>query len=165
MVLDEVAQRARSLVVTGASADPEILGGGDLDVVDEVAIPHRLKQRVGEPQRQQVLDCLLAEVVVDPEDLRFVEDLEHVAIELPRGREVVAERLLDHNPGLRLVRTIETGLTELLGDHREELRSGREVEHAVELLARLLVELVQYLGQLRVYVVVVERTRHIADVR
>ena len=70
------------------------------DVVDEVAVPHRLEQRVGEPQRHQVLDRLLAQVVIDPEHLRLVEHLEHLRVELARRRQVVAERLLDHDPRL-----------------------------------------------------------------
>ncbi len=73
MVLDEVAERTRTLVVAGAPLDPDVLGGGDLDVIDVVAVPDRLEQGVGEPQRHQVLDGLLAEVVIDPEDLRLVE--------------------------------------------------------------------------------------------
>ena len=102
MVLDEVAQRPGALVVAGAAADPDVLGGGDLDVVDEVAVPDRLEQRVGEPQRHQVLDGLLAQVVVDPEHLRLVEHVEHLGVELARRGEVVAERLLDHDPRLRI---------------------------------------------------------------
>ena len=79
MVLDEVAQRPGPFVVPGAAADPDVLGGGDLDVIDVVAVPDRLKQRVGEAQRHQVLDRLLAEVVIDPEDLGLLEDLEQLA--------------------------------------------------------------------------------------
>ena len=105
MVLDEVAQRARALVVPGPAADPDVLGGGDLDAVDVVAVPHRLEQRVGEPQRHQVLDRLLAQVVVDPEHLGLVEHVEDLDVELARRREVVAERLLDHDPDLRPART------------------------------------------------------------
>ena len=101
VVLDQVAQRAGALVVAGAPPDPDVLGGSDLDVVDVVAVPDRLEQRVGEPQRHQVLDRLLAEVVVDPEDLRLVEHLEHLRVELARRGEVVAERLLDHDPASR----------------------------------------------------------------
>jgi hypothetical protein len=38
-----------------------------------VGVPDRLEQRVGEAQRQQVLDRLLAQVVVDPEDVLRVK--------------------------------------------------------------------------------------------
>ena len=54
---------------------PDRLGDGDLDVVDELAVPDRLEDAVREPQRQHVLDRLLAEVVVDPEDLVLGEVL------------------------------------------------------------------------------------------
>ena len=73
VVLDQVAQRARLVVVAGAAADADVLGGGDLDVVDVVAVPDRLEHRVREPEGQQVLDGLLAQVVVDAEDLALVE--------------------------------------------------------------------------------------------
>ena len=78
VVLEDVADRARLLVERGAALDPDRLGDGDLDVVDELAVPDRLEDPVREPQREQVLDGLLAEVVVDPEDLALVE----VAVDL-----------------------------------------------------------------------------------
>ena len=52
----------------------DVLGRGDLDVVDVVAVPDRLEQPVGEAEREHVLDGLLAQVVVDAEDLVLVED-------------------------------------------------------------------------------------------
>ena len=70
---DHVAERAGALVEAGARADRERLGHVDLDVVDVVAVPDRLEHAVREPQREDVLHRLLAEVVVDPEDLRLVE--------------------------------------------------------------------------------------------
>ena len=69
MVLEDVADRAGLLVERRAALDPDRLGDRDLDVVDELAVPDRLEDAVREPQRQHVLDRLLAEVVVDPEDL------------------------------------------------------------------------------------------------
>ena len=82
VVLHEVAQRARAVVVAGARADPDVLGGGDLDAGDRVAVPDRLEHGVGEPERHHVLDGLLAQVVVDAEDLALVEDRQHALVEL-----------------------------------------------------------------------------------
>ena len=66
-------------------------------MVDVVAVPDRLEHAVREAHREEVLHRLLAEVVVDPEDLRLVEDLVHARVELSRRGEVGAERLLhDH---------------------------------------------------------------------
>ena len=100
VVLHQVAERARRVVVAGARAHAEVLGGGDLHVVDEVAVPDRLEQPVGEPQRHHVLDRLLAEVVVDPEDLLLAQHAQHGLVQLERLGEVRADRLLDHHAHL-----------------------------------------------------------------
>ena len=71
VVLDHVAQRAGLLVVAAAPLDAERLGDGDLHVVDVAAVPERLEDAVGEAEDQDVLDRLLAEVVVDAVDLRL----------------------------------------------------------------------------------------------
>ena len=73
MVLQHVARSAAAIVVTTARADTELFGDGDLDVVDVTTIPKRLENRVGETQDEEILDGLLAEVVVDAEDLRLAE--------------------------------------------------------------------------------------------
>jgi hypothetical protein len=57
-------------------------------VVDVVAVPDRLEQPVREAERQHVLDRLLAQVVVDAEDLRLATPRAR-AVELLRGRQVV----------------------------------------------------------------------------
>jgi len=47
----------------------------DLHVIDEIAIPDRLEQAVGEAKRQDVLRRLFAQEMIDPEDLLFGEYL------------------------------------------------------------------------------------------
>ena len=96
------SRRAPDRLVEAAPAlDAELLGHRDLHVGDEVAVPHRLEHRVGEPEHEQVLDRLLAEEVVDAEHVglgeRSVEDL----VQLAGGLPVAAERLLHHHPGAR----------------------------------------------------------------
>jgi glucose-6-phosphate dehydrogenase assembly protein OpcA len=76
----QVAQGAGALVVPGPAADAAVLGGGDLDAVDEVAVPDRLEQRVGKAHCDQVLNRLLSEVVVDPEYLGLVEHAQHLPV-------------------------------------------------------------------------------------
>jgi hypothetical protein len=46
------------------------------------------------------LHCLLPHVVVDAEDLVLVEHLAHDVVEVPRAREVVPDRLLEHDAGV-----------------------------------------------------------------
>ena len=63
-----------------------------------MGVPQRLEQLVGRAQRQDVLNRLLAQVVVDPEHVVGGEDLVDQRVELAAGGEVVAERLLDDDP-------------------------------------------------------------------
>ena len=71
---DHVPDVAHLLVERAATLDPDLLGDRDLHVVDVPAVPDRLEHPVREAEGQDVLHGLLAEVVVDAEDLRLVED-------------------------------------------------------------------------------------------
>ena len=73
VVLDDIANRADLLVELPARQHAERFGHRDLDAVDVVAVPDRLEERVREPKEQQVLHGLLAEVVIDPEDVGLGE--------------------------------------------------------------------------------------------
>ena len=92
MVLDDVAEGAGLLVEGAAAFDADGLGGGDLDVVDVVAVPDGLEDAVGEAEDEDVLNGLFAEVVIDAEDLVFGEDLVDLVVELAGGFEVVCRR-------------------------------------------------------------------------
>ena len=107
VVLDQVAQRARGVVVGGAATDADVLGGRDLDAVDVVAVPQRLEHPVGETERHHVLHGLLAEVVVDAEDLRLVEDRQHAPVQLLRLRKRASERLLDDDAHVGILQVAE----------------------------------------------------------
>ena len=106
VVLDDVPGGADAVVVPGPAADADVLGLGDLDVVDVVVVPDRFVQLVGEPQRQQVLHRLLAQVVVDPEHALRREHVVDQRVQLDGRLQVVPERLLDDHPppflGVRL---------------------------------------------------------------
>src|ERR1022692_2159296 len=98
MILDHVPGRADAVVIPGPAADADVLGHRDLDMIHVAAIPDRLEQRVSEPERQQVLYRLLAQVVIDPEDRMRREDRAEHVIELTSADQVMPERLLDHDP-------------------------------------------------------------------
>ena len=51
-----------------------LFADGDLDVIDGLAVPEPLEDRVGEPEHQDVLHRLLAQVMVNAEDLLLVGD-------------------------------------------------------------------------------------------
>ena len=67
-------------------------------MVDVVAVPDRLEDRVGEAKDQDVLDRFLAQVVVDAVDLALVEDLVHLVVQRLCAGQIAAERFLDDNP-------------------------------------------------------------------
>ncbi len=113
VVLDDVAEGSGGLVERAAAFDADGFGGGDLDVVDVVAVPDVLEDAVGEAEDEDVLNGLFAEVVVDAEDLVFVEDLVDLVVEGAGGVEIVAEGLFDDDadPGVAAVgRSLGGGL-------------------------------------------------------
>ena len=130
---DHVPERAGALVEAGPALDRELLGHVDLNVVDVVAVPDRLEHAVREPEREDVLDRLLAQEVVDAEDValgkRRVED----AVQLAGGLEVGAERLLDDHA--RAAR--EAARRELLDDGLERRGGDRELEEPARAAADL----------------------------
>ena len=73
VVLHDVARDADLLVEVAAPLDADLLGHGDLHVVDVLARPERLEDGVAEAEHQEVLDRLFPEVVVDPVDLALGE--------------------------------------------------------------------------------------------
>ena len=75
VVLQHVTQRAGFVIVAAAAFQSDRFGDRDLHVVDHVGGPQTLEDRVGEPQRHQVLHRLLAQVVVDAEGVRLGKDL------------------------------------------------------------------------------------------
>ncbi len=99
MVLHHVAHDADGVVEGTAALDAEGLGHGDLDAGHVVPVPHGLQQGVGEAVDEQVLDRLLAQVVVDAEDVWLGERLVHSVERFGRG-EVTPEGLLDHDAGV-----------------------------------------------------------------
>ena len=141
MVLQHVAGGAAAVVVAAAGADAELLGDGDLHVVDVPAVPEGLENRVGETQDEEILDGLLAEVVVDAEDLGFAEIPGGDGVEVDGGVEVLAEGLLDDDLALEVGAEPaggEAGLAEVLEDGLEDGRRGRDVEDQLQGAARFL---------------------------
>ena len=89
-----VLERPGGLVEGHPVVHRQGLGYVHLHVVDVVAVPDRLEESVGEAEGQDVLHRLLAQEVVDAEDLVLVEDGVHGVVQFLGALQVGAERLL-----------------------------------------------------------------------
>ena len=143
MVLHHVAHMPGLVVIAGTLLQPHRLGDGDLDMVDVAARPGALEQRVGEPQDEQVLHRLLAEIMVDPVGSAFRQDARDGIVDRPRRGKVAAERLLQDDARCRRQ---DIGLGEVLADRDEQVGRGREIEgvDTLALAQRLLQSLVGF---------------------
>ena len=95
MILDHVSQAAALFIITGAGTHAAILGHSNLHAFDEVSVPQRLENLVGEPHCQDVLDGFLAQVVVDAKDLVFVEHVYKFVVQFACRVEAATERFFD----------------------------------------------------------------------
>ena len=127
VVLHHVAQRAGLVVIAGTAFEPDRLGHGDLHMVDMRIVPKRLVKRVGKAQRHQVLDGLLAQIMVDAEDLAFLEHAADRVVEQLGRFQIAPDRLFDHDAGLFGDQTMSR---DLLCDFAEQSRRNGEVENA-----------------------------------
>ena len=126
---DHVAQRAGGLVERAAPLQPELLGYVDLDRLHRARVPRRLEEAVGEAEREDVLHRLLAQEVVDAEDLVLLDDVLECGVQVARGRQVQAERLLHDQTG-----PVREPLLAEHRDHRlHRARGDGEVEQPPDL--------------------------------
>ena len=163
MILEDVAQSAGGLVVLAAPFDPDIFRHRDLDVVDVAPVPDRLEDAVGEAEDQDILDGLLAQVVIDPVHLGLGKNRVDRLVQRLGALEVVAEGLLDDHPLPSLAGASDARRTEALHDHREELRRRSEVEDPVAVRAPLPIHPLQLRGEPAIAVLVVEGHSYIRD--
>ena len=134
MVLHHVADDAERRRSSRRAADADVLLPADLDAADELAVPERLEDEVGEAQDQQVLDEFLAEVVVDPVDLPLAEDVDQLPGHHVRRRPVAAERLLDDHarPAAAGPAGHQARVAEGVRDVEKNGRRDGQVEQAVD---------------------------------
>jgi hypothetical protein len=95
MVLHDIADDAELVEVASTALGAERLLEGDLNVVDVVTVPGGAQEGVAKAHDQDVLDHLLAQVVVDTEDLFLLPVGLQGLLELTGAGQVLAERLLD----------------------------------------------------------------------
>src|SRR5262245_14072276 len=125
MVLEHVTQATCFFVVADAVLDAQRFGCGDLHVIDVLTVPDRLDDRIGKPEREDVLDGVLPEIVIDPKDLLLVQGALDGVAETPGAAEVAPEWLFDDDARPRCGIAAVDGKTvpvKVLDDDREEGR-------------------------------------------
>ena len=65
--------RSEEILKYNPAGKGPVLVDGDLNVIDVVAIPKRLEDRVVESKAEQVLNRLFSEVVIDPVNLILMQ--------------------------------------------------------------------------------------------
>jgi len=142
VVLEHIAQYARTFIVARSPLDAYRFGCGDLYVIDVVAIPQWLPDRVGKPEGEDVLDRFLAQVVIDAVDLALVEHLVDLPVQVLRAWQIVPEGLFDDD-ARKPAATIQPCVTELFDHDRVKLRRHGEIIEPVAPGAVLAVKIVQ----------------------
>ena len=92
----------------------------------------RFEQRVAEAQCDQVLHRLLAQIVIDAEDLLFLEDRTDQLVDGVGGGAVLPQRLLQHDT--RFGRD-ELGAAQVLAGGCKQVRCHRQEHHADSIFA------------------------------
>src|SRR5439155_27273659 len=124
-----------------------------LHLLDVAVVPERLEDSVPEAEDQDVLDGLLAEVMVDAVDLAFVKYRVDERVQLARGSQIAPEGLLDDHarPGRRYVGALRAPGKARLSDVAHQggvfRGRGREIEEAVSGDPPFLIEIVQEASQ------------------
>ena len=136
-----VAIGAGLLVEGDAVADVERLRHVDLHMIDEIAVPDRLEQAIAETEGEDVLRRLLAEEMVDAEDLVFGEHLVQRVVERDRALEIGAERLFHDDPRS----AGELGLAQHFDRRQGGVRRHAQVMDTLDLLAKGLLRLLDRL--------------------
>ncbi len=81
VALDHVAKGAGRFIESAATLDAKGFRSGDLDMVDVIAIPERLENAVAKSKNQQILHRVFAEIMIDPVNLLFFEDIQNNLVE------------------------------------------------------------------------------------
>ena len=149
MILHHVAQRAGVVVIAAAMLDAHRFGDGDGHIINVAPVPDRLEERIGKTEGQNVLHRLLAQIMIDAENLGFLEAGGENGVQGARRFQIVADRLLDHDPRPFAIPR-QSGLAEVFWNFAEHARRRGHVEDAMGLGAPFLFQLRALFAQGRV---------------
>ncbi len=123
VILHDVADRSHFVIKLSPPLHPELLGHGDLDALQVVAVPAGLDQRIGEAEVDQVQHRFLAEVMIDAKDGRLGKEAMKRAIQFLGRGQIAAEGLFHHHP--RILRAADLG--QPFRDRGEHVGRNRQI--------------------------------------
>ncbi len=121
------------LVEARALLNTKLLRNRNLDMVDVILVPLRLKQRIRKPQHHQVLDRFFSEVVVDTVDLLFFKVLSNGVVNRLSSIKVVTDRFLQNDLAVTLY---QAGVMQSLTYWRVQVRPRGHVVKPVDVFRR-----------------------------
>lgn len=146
MVLHDVSNDPNVVEVATSALGAERFLEGDLDALDEVLVPRGVQEGVTESQLQQVLDQLLAQVVVDSVQFVLGEQRRQAILQGSGTFQVVAKGFLDDNSLDTLVGVHQ--FLDLGGDAQKDAwRQGEVVESVRGLDVSLAFKVLDHLQQ------------------
>src|SRR5215471_5139797 len=99
MVLNHVADGSSLVIKTAATLYSEVFRHRELDALDVIAAPKGFHKSIGEAERQHIVHSALSKIVVDAEDVAFIEGPEQNLIQFLRRGQIVPEGLFHNHPG------------------------------------------------------------------
>jgi len=94
MVLHHIPDRSHIVVKASSILHAELLRHRDLNAFHVEVVPDRLEEGVGEAKVNHILDGILAQIMIDAEDIFFRKDFVNYFVKSLRRGQVSAERLL-----------------------------------------------------------------------
>src|SRR3989442_3769073 len=95
VIPDDIADGSSLVIGTSSALYAEVLCHRDLHTLDVSAVPKGFLKSIGEADRQHVVYCPLAQVMVNAEDVAFVEGPKQNLVQLLRGRKVMPKGFFD----------------------------------------------------------------------
>src|SRR5258708_36181394 len=115
MVLENIAQCAGLVVVVATRAHAYGFGYGDLNMIDVLMVPHRLKDGIGKTEHGDILHRFLTKIMIDAINLLFVIHGAQTFVKRARRIEISAKGLLHDNPRVALA-LVESSLAKHFGN-------------------------------------------------
>src|SRR5258708_15158203 len=147
MILNQIADRSRLLVIRAPTLQSQVLGHGDLQMIDVTPIPDRFKDAIRQAEDQDILHRFFTKVVIDTVNLFFSKDSSHLTVELARRCEVVSKGFFNDDARPTFAVFVETGSTKTLDNLWILTGWCRKVEDAIATCPPLLVQRIEQIVQ------------------